>query len=170
MTLWITSDTHFGHHALIGGEESQSKSTRDFRSVCEMNECIADNWNSCVRPEDTVYHLGDVYVAEGWRMLAKLKGRKNLILGNHDNPLDPHLSKAFSHIALWKAFDASKLVLTHLPIDLSEESGLGVRFNFNVHGHLHHRPAPTPKHLCASVEQTNYTPVNLEDMIMALSE
>ncbi len=162
MTIWVTADTHFGHGALIGGG-------RDFPSVKHMNDCIADNWNDCVGPADTVFHLGDVYKDEGWRVLKGLNGDKKLILGNHDNPLDFRLTDVFSGISLWKVFeDAGKdarVVLTHLPVDLSDNTGLGLRFRCNIHGHLHHRPAPTSRHVCVSIEQTGYRPARLEDFV-----
>ncbi len=166
MTIWVIADTHFGHGALIGAG-------RDFQSVKQMDDCIADNWNDCVGPADTVFHLGDVYRDDGWRVLKGLKGDKKLILGNHDNPLDSRLTDVFSGISLWKVFeDAGKdtgenagVVLTHLPMDLSDNIGLGLRFRRNIHGHLHHRPAPTPRHVCVSIEQTGYRPERLEELI-----
>jgi calcineurin-like phosphoesterase family protein len=55
-----------------------------------MNETIINNWNLIVKPNDTIYHLGDVMfrcknktVAE--EFLNKLNGNiKYLIIGNHD--------------------------------------------------------------------------------------
>lgn len=157
MTIWVIADTHFGQDTLIGAG-------REFQSVKQMNDCIADNWNDCIGRTDTVFHLGDVYRDEGWRVLKGLNGRKRLILGNHDNPLDSHLTDVFSSIALWQVFAETGVVLTHLPMDLSDETGLRLRFRRNIHGHLHHRPAPTPRHVCVSVEQTGYRPVKLEDL------
>lgn len=165
MTLWVTADTHFGDFEVLGAGGNGTKTARAFRSLEDMNACIADNWNDRISDQDVVYHLGDVFSGEGWQMLARLKGRKHLILGNHDNPGSPHLTAVFASISLWKTFADSKTVLTHLPLDLSERSGLGLRFERNIHGHLHHRPAPTPRHICTSVEQTAYKPVNLEDLM-----
>lgn len=165
MITWITSDTHFGDSSLIGTGLAPGKTARGFETLSRMNECLADNWNDLVRPDDTVFHLGDVYGGDGWQILARLNGQKHLILGNHDTPQDHQLTQVFKSMSVWKVMEASKTVLTHLPIDLSTRSGLGGRFAFNIHGHLHHKPAPTERHLCVSVEQTEYRPLNLEEVI-----
>lgn len=165
MITWITSDTHFGDGGLIGTGLAPGKTARGFETLSSMNECLADNWNDLVRPDDTVFHLGDVYGGDGWQILARLNGQKHLILGNHDTPQDHQLTQVFKSMSVWKVMEASKTVLTHLPIDLSTRSGLGGRFAFNIHGHLHHKPAPTERHLCVSVEQTEYRPLNLEEVI-----
>lgn len=165
MTLWVTSDTHFGDTGLLASGLAANKTARAFETVAEMNECIADNWNDRIGEHDIVYHLGDVFLGDGWKMLKGLKGKKHLILGNHDDPTSPHLTEAFSSIALWKTFADSKTVLTHLPLDLSQRSGLGLRFKRNIHGHLHEKPSPTHRHICTSIEQTDFSPVNLEDLV-----
>lgn len=51
--VFFTSDTHFGHKAIIGFCD------RPFSSVEEMTEVLVENWNSVVGPTDTIYHLGD---------------------------------------------------------------------------------------------------------------
>ena len=69
-----------------------------------------DNWNSVVKSNDVVYHLGDVLFGENkvdWMeaQLNKLNGTKHSILGN-DNPGN------LKSIALWKEFDT--IVCSHL--------------------------------------------------------
>ena len=47
------------------------------------------NWNTIVRPDDVVWHLGDfAHRCEPKRMRAvfdRLHGHKHLIIGNHDD-------------------------------------------------------------------------------------
>lgn len=79
--VYFTSDTHFGHARII------ELVHRPFASVEEMDEVLVRNWNERVKPEDTVYHLGDVALGPKKRqreILAALSGRKILILGSHD--------------------------------------------------------------------------------------
>lgn len=52
---YIISDTHFGHKSTLLFDTNP----RPFTDVNEMNRVMIQNWNSVVRPEDTVYHLGD---------------------------------------------------------------------------------------------------------------
>lgn len=85
MTMYFTSDTHFGHKRII------ELCNRPFKSASHMDNELAKNWNSVVKNHsDVVYILGDFSMKgkneESWilRMIKKLKGRKVLILGNHD--------------------------------------------------------------------------------------
>jgi calcineurin-like phosphoesterase family protein len=53
MAVFFTSDTHFGHAAVIRSCE------RPFASADEMDEALIARWNARIKPGDTVYHLGD---------------------------------------------------------------------------------------------------------------
>jgi calcineurin-like phosphoesterase family protein len=53
MTIWFTSDSHFGHDAI------RRLADRPFASLDEMDTALVDRWNGVVRPGDTVWHLGD---------------------------------------------------------------------------------------------------------------
>lgn len=139
-----------------------------------MDETLVDNWNSLVNDEDIVYHLGDVYMGnrDGYvqTLLSRLKGRKRLILGNHDNGKDQILQKAFQKISVWRMFTEFGLLLTHVPI---HESALfrgktgrepEPKKLLNIHGHIHTNRSPSKDHRCVCVEQTNYTPINIEEL------
>lgn len=79
--IFITSDTHFCHDKPFIYEH------RGFRSVEEMNEIIIENWNKVIKPEDIVYHLGDVMLnddREGINCLRRLNGKIYILTGNHD--------------------------------------------------------------------------------------
>ena len=61
---------------------------RNFNDVSEMNEKLTELWNAVVRPEDTVYDLGDFAFCNQLKDLKSVARRLNgshvLILGNHD--------------------------------------------------------------------------------------
>ena len=55
-----------------------------------MNEVLIQKWNSKVKPEDTVYHLGDFafgYTEDQLKILRRLNGSISFILGSHDRDL-----------------------------------------------------------------------------------
>jgi calcineurin-like phosphoesterase family protein len=78
---FYVADTHFGHEMILG------HCNRPFNSVPEMDRFMIEAWNSVVRDDDIVYHLGDFGLCDPeyatWAF-HQLKGRKVLILGNHD--------------------------------------------------------------------------------------
>lgn len=85
MTVWFTSDQHFGHARLL---ELSAARGAAFPTVTDMNARLITNWNMVVAPEDTVYVLGDFDMHGKDATLAfvgTLVGAKVLIAGNHDS-------------------------------------------------------------------------------------
>ena len=170
--IWVTSDTHFNHAAILTFKDYAGKPPRVFDSVDQMNECMLDNWAETVKPEDTVYHLGDVLFGMDkveWleANFARLPGKKKLILGNHDNP--KFLAPFFKDIMLWQVIEPG-LLLSHTPqhpSTLQETHRFGNQHILNVHGHIHSNPSPEGPYKCVCVEQTDYKPVNVEDLLNA---
>jgi calcineurin-like phosphoesterase family protein len=98
MTTFFTSDTHFGHARII------ELSNRPFGSVTEMNEMLVHNWNALVRPDDTVYHLGDVAlgpIEDSLKYIERLNGDIKLVVGNHDRMFPPMAKNKPDKIAHW---------------------------------------------------------------------
>lgn len=170
MDIWLVSDTHFFHENILSFKDEEGELIRGsiFSSVEEMNEALVENWNSVVKKGDKVYHLGDVFFGdkEQFKKLWKrLNGKKNLILGNHDDAKFFIKNELVAKVQMWRMFPEYNLLLTHAPI---HDSSLYRLKNdmpmLNVHGHIHQRPSPTINHKCVSVEQTNYTPVNIDEL------
>jgi calcineurin-like phosphoesterase family protein len=80
--VFFTADQHFDHISRRGGIIAFAQ--RPFSCIEEMNQALTDNWNSLVRPCDTVYILGDFAWANHGRHLQALKGKKVLLRGSHD--------------------------------------------------------------------------------------
>lgn len=81
MTIFFTSDLHFGHANII------EYCDRPFSGVTEMNEALIENWNNTVSDTDLVYVLGDVCmgkIADTLPLVSRLNGNKRLVPGNHD--------------------------------------------------------------------------------------
>ena len=115
---YYISDNHFFHERL-----NSTMDNRGFASLEEMHEYMINKWNSRVRPGDEVMILGDFSIGKGTEtneILARLNGRKFLIVGNHDKYLQ---DKKFdqSHFIwikdYWEAKDnGRKVILSHYPI------------------------------------------------------
>ena len=90
MTIFFTSDTHFGHGGALGLYR------RPFPSVAAMNEAIVERWNETVGSDDEVWHLGDFAIRQRpavvAALLARLRGHKHLVTGNNDPPETTALS------------------------------------------------------------------------------
>lgn len=157
--IWVISDTHFNHANII------DYCDRPFKNAHEMDMQMIERWNEVVRPEDKVYHLGDVYMnaSRGYieAILRRLNGHKRLILGNHDNGKDQILQKYFEKIEVWRHFKEFGLLLTHVPV---HESTLNSKTPINIHGHIHQNKSPTENHRCVCVEHIGYRPINIEEL------
>lgn len=180
MTIFVVSDTHFGHKNFINFKDEKGNRIRPFSSIEEMDELMVENWNKVVSVSDIVYHLGDVYFGDGWKHLSRLKGKKRLILGNHDEGKDVNLHKHFQKILMWRMFPDYKFILSHVPL---HESNLKVYLDEspdhqegdrgpvqkvfrNLHGHIHQNPSPNANYINCCVEWTNYSPVSLETILI----
>lgn len=79
--IWFTSDLHLSHQRTFLYEP------RGFTSPEEMAEAIVERWNSVVKPEDTVYNLGDLVLNDAdaaTPYLQALNGNQVWLVGNHD--------------------------------------------------------------------------------------
>lgn len=166
--IHVISDTHFGHaNALKFTGYDGINPMRQFDSIEDMDDCMISAWNDQVKDGDIVYHLGDVTFCSDektTKIMSQLKGRKRLVLGNHDDI--KRVGKFFQKIMVWRMFPEFDCVLTHIPMHMSEHShNRKGKYHYNVHGHIHDNPSPTNKHICVSVEQTMYGPVDLEKLM-----
>lgn len=181
---FLVSDTHFGHAGVCRFlcEDGVTK-LRPWDDPEEMDEVMIKNWNERVRPSDKVYHLGDVVInRKHLRTLSRLNGDKVLIRGNHDIFRDDEYREYFRELRAYHVLNG--MILSHIPV---HEASLG-RFGVNIHGHLHASrvkrargvDAKTgtvlygndvdPRYHCVCVEQTDYTPILLEDVYKRIAE
>lgn len=149
--------------------DSAGNRVRPFGSVEEMDEHMVQQWNSVVKPGDKVYHLGDVMFGSKdtfpslWNRLA---GIKRLTLGNHDDVFYLARGGFFKKLYESRTFGEFGLLCTHRPahesqlIDYKRDKRM-----LNVHGHIHGNPSPSDQHKCVCVEQVNYTPVHIDELI-----
>lgn len=165
MTTFFASDHHLYHNKIIQFSRPQ------FASVEEHNEILRELHNQTVKPEDTVWFLGDVILSINddfaFEFLKTFNGKKNLILGNHDTAYRVRrYVDIFDKVLAYHTIDQRNgreagMVVSHVPV---HESELNERFSFNIHGHLHDKSVNDPRYLCVSMEQINYKPISLEQI------
>ena len=178
---YVISDTHFYHNNII------NYCNRPFNDANYMNNYIIEKWNSVIKKDDTIYHLGDF--ALGWDktkyktkkecytdLMNRLNGNKILIRGNHDK----ETKEFYRDIGFKKVHDyleIDDILLIHYPITINENKYIKDdllefinQFNINkyrliIHGHIHNSNYNPTKHINVSVEKINYTPKNLNNYI-----
>ena len=175
---FLVSDTHFGHAGVCRFTEADGVTKiRPWTDPDEMDEAMIQRWNDVVRPNDKVYHLGDVVInRKALPTLHRLNGDKVLIRGNHDIFRDDEYREYFRELRAYHVLNG--MILSHIPV---HEASLG-RFGTNIHGHLHsgrvkkargvdartgavlYSDENDVRYHCVCVEQTNFAPILLEDV------
>lgn len=159
---WVISDTHFGHANICKFTNKDGSPLRPWDDVQEMDEEMVRRWNSVVGQYDRVYHLGDVVInRKALPILNRLNGKKVLIMGNHDIfPASEYL-QYFEDVRAYKV--GNGFIMSHIPISIESKG----RYELNIHGHTHSNTLADPFYKCVCVEQINYTPVRLCDILNA---
>jgi calcineurin-like phosphoesterase family protein len=182
--VFLTSDTHFGHAGVCRFTEADGLTKiRPWTDPDEMDEEMIKRWNATVRPNDKVYHLGDVVInRKALKTLHRLNGDKVLIRGNHDIFRDEEYREHFRELRAYHVMNG--MILSHIPV---HEESLG-RFGVNIHGHLHSNRVKKPRgydvktgtmlysdeidprYHCVCVEQTDFRPILFEDVMKRIKD
>lgn len=171
MNTFFTSDTHFSHRNII------KYCNRPFKDEKEMDETLIMNWNSVVRPEDTIYHLGDVGFTDEdklYRILKRLNGSIHLIWGNHDKVIKKSnllRSRFDSTSELKKVYIQDdrhpkgryEITLCHFAMRVWDKSHHG---SLHLYGHSHGTlpDDPTALSLDVGVDSWDFRPVSLDQI------
>lgn len=144
---YYISDLHFGHARI-----NDRIDHRGFETVEDMDAHMIAQWNLRVTEEDEVFILGDLTVSsdgqEVNRLLTKLRGRKILLIGNHDSYLaDPAFDRGlFEQITPYLEVEdgGRKVVLSHYPIMFYNgqyrRGADGTPKTYMLYGHVHDGP------------------------------
>ena len=183
--VFLVSDTHFGHAGVCRFTRADGCTPlRPWDDAAEMDEAMVKAWNERVRPNDKVYHLGDVVInRKSLAIMHRLNGDKVLIRGNHDIFKDTDYREHFRELRAYHIMNG--LILSHIPI---HPESLG-RFGCSIHGHLHAnrvmKPAGVdpntgeilygneidPRYYNVSVEQLpDFAPILFEDVLKKIKE
>lgn len=176
--VFLVSDTHFGHAGVCRFLREDGTKLRPWDNPDEMDEEMIKRWNDTVRPNDKVYHLGDVVInRKALKTLGRLNGDKVLIKGNHDIfRLDEYIPY-FRDIRAYHVMNG--MILSHVPVHTESIA----RFGTNIHGHLHanrvkmkvqfpHKETEIidPRYFNVSVEQIDFKPILFEHALIKIRD
>lgn len=166
--IFFGSDFHFYHLNII------KLAGRPFDSVEEMNEALISGWNSVVRPNDTIYCLGDFAFRAPDKesvtaIFNRLNGKKHLIFGNHEHDA-MHLPWDTAQQYLELKDNGERIVLFHYPIQDWNGKWHG---SIHLHGHIHSTPIDSkyeliPNRLDVGVDNIGVVPISLEEVVERL--
>jgi calcineurin-like phosphoesterase family protein len=158
-----------------------------------MDQALKSNWNNVVKPEDTVYVIGDFALIRGANpdekiskleaLTRSLNGTKHLIIGNHDKfeSLE-YICCGFDSVAygfVEESIHNHLFVMCHYQMTSWNKSHFG---SMHLFGHEHWKRQHEPKHsmyeemhwserkfnVCA--DANDFTPVNMLDIVNALEK
>lgn len=167
---YYISDMHLGHRNVLRFDD------RPFENVEEMDGALITNWNAKVTKDDDVWILGDFSYCsdrEASFYLKQLKGRKHLIIGNHDKILLESQS-ALDYLESVERLQHIKdrnynVIMCHFP--LATWNGIS-RGSYHIYGHIHNDRNEVfefmkkrKQALNAGCMINNYEPVTLEELI-----
>ena len=178
--IWLTSDLHLFHN-----QEFIYKA-RGFDSIEEMNTEIERLWNEVVDDDDEVYILGDLMVCgkggsneAGMGIVRRLKGKKHVILGNHDTKMRMAMYEEEESIvdvqyATMLRYKGYSFYLSHFPsitTNLQHETlKQGV---INLFGHTHSKEKfynDIPFMYNVSVDAHGNRPVSIDEALKEIKE
>jgi calcineurin-like phosphoesterase family protein len=182
-----TADLHFGHENII------RYTHRPWATVAEMDAGLVARWNEVVGDDDEVWVLGDVAmgpIAESLGHVARLRGRKVLVAGNHDRCWHGHGDRATPWVERYLDAGFAEIVQGTVPVRVGEldVDVLAGHFPYEgdshdedrytehrpvdagawlVHGHVHERWQVEGRQVNVGVDVWDWRPVP-EDTLVAI--
>ena len=167
--FYYIADTHFGHENIL------KLCDRPFGNVGAMNEALITAWNARVKGDDTVFILGDLFFRcpDPEPILQQLKGKKRLIIGNHDSSWMSKVDVKKYFVSVDNFLEITDgvraITLCHYPL-LTWKHKLRT---YMVHGHIHNDTtsdyfpliAVRERVLNAGVDINGFRPVTFEELM-----
>lgn len=137
--IYFSSDLHLNHN------KDFVYQPRGFQSIDEMNEAIIERFNRVIKPDDTLYLLGDIMLgdAETAQALFKRLPQCNMyiVVGNHDtnNRQDfySYYCCDFPILARKLKYKGWSFILSHYPMLVGGNESFKKRKLVNLSGHTH---------------------------------
>lgn len=167
--IYFTADTHFDHANII------RFCNRPFAAVEEMNEALIANWNRKVHANDTVFIMGDMFfrTADPEPILQRLKGKKHLIIGNHDSQWMKKVDLDRWFVSVQPYLETSDgqhtITMCHFPMVTWNHQSR----SFMIHGHIHENTdmdywpllVTRDRILNAGCDINNFEPVTFDELV-----
>jgi calcineurin-like phosphoesterase family protein len=123
-----------------------------------------------VRPQDTVWHLGDFAFrcepSRRERIFKRLNGRKHLVVGNHDDAATLSLDWESAQQIAEASILGQRVVLCHYAMRVWPRQAKGA---IHLFGHSHARLGGTARSLDVGVDAWDYRPTELASIAVRLS-
>lgn len=175
MANYFTADLHLGHEKIL-------TSRTQFSDIDDMDQYILTNWNKTVHQNDEVYILGDIMFRNRKKpsyYLDKLKGKKHLIIGNHDEVWMKQVNLEDYFVSVDKELilkmNHKKYMLSHYPwIEFPGSRDTDNYRSYMIHGHIHDNKESTtyeiikmflPNLLNCGQDICDFKPVTLDELI-----
>jgi len=162
--VYFSADLHLGHSNII------KYTNRPFKNVEEMDDTILSNFAAVIKPEDSLWLLGDTcFTGRDLRnYMRRIPCRKYLIKGNHD-------PKQFDKDIFDGVYDVKMITVAGQAIWLSHyahliwpQSHYGA---WHLYGHTHGTLQPELGWSTdVGVDNNNYQPVSMEDLATKFSK
>ena len=170
MAIYFTSDLHLGHENIIRFQN------RPFTNANEMNKVLITNYNAVIRPDDTVYILGDLCfrmpsLEAANEIISSMNGKKILIRGNHDKQYNERLFTQIKDFETLKIHEPGNafFAMMHYPMLSWPHSHHG---SIQLHGHVHGTREDNENNLLegvrrydVGVDANDYYPVSLNKIL-----
>ena len=157
-TVWFTSDEHYGHRNII------KYCNRPFEDVNDMDSILIFNHNCNVNNEDWVIHGGDFSMIRNKetvyrKYISYLKGKHVFLRGSHDY----WMRDGTRYGEIWeRRFGEYYIVVCHYAMRVWPRSHYG---SFMLYGHSHGNLPPVGKQHDIGVDNNNYRPISLDEVI-----
>jgi calcineurin-like phosphoesterase family protein len=169
MKFYFTSDCHFGH------DKIREYSNRPFKSLKEMDTTLIRNWNARVKPEDTVFHIGDFCFKNSPNAVARgeggikspqscekmLNGKIIFIKGNHDG----HNNVKTPITRMTIVYGGKTILLIHDPMDIVNIGNHNLVFCGHVHTDWETNKIGGIDVINVGVDVNKFRPVSLEELL-----
>ncbi len=174
MDYWFTADTHFSHANII------KYCHRPFITIQDHDETLIHNWNSLIKNDDVVYHLGDFCFGRSdsdfYVHFRRLRGKIILVKGNHDKLAFENRDAFYSWADSYKeiAIGEQKITLCHYPLLIWRCKHYGA---IMLHGHCHYSLFTSQKGakgigkiLDVGVDGNDFKPYSYEEILKIMNE